>query len=54
MLMNPDSREHDMDDLILEATICQDEHCVDRSASLKVKLLGDLSKGAAKGCSVQP
>ena len=36
--MNPDSWKHDMDDLIMEVTICQDEHRVDRSASLKVKL----------------
>ena len=51
-----------MDDLIMEVTICQDEHRVDRSASLKVKLSNfshrtdddDISKGAAKGCSAQP
>ena len=57
MLVNPDSWEHDVDDLIPEATICQDEHWVVRSATLKVKLLGrsgDLSKGAANGCSAQP
>ncbi|KAH9992958.1 hypothetical protein BJV77DRAFT_1000999, partial [Russula vinacea] len=40
MLMNSDSWEHDMDNLILEATICQDEHCVNRSASPKIKLSG--------------
>ena len=54
MLMNPDSWEHDIDDLILEATICQDEHWVDRSASLKVKMSGDLSESGEKGCSAQP
>ncbi|KAH9990755.1 hypothetical protein BJV77DRAFT_1011005 [Russula vinacea] len=37
--MNPDSWKHDMDDLIMEVTICQDEHRVDRSASLKLSLL---------------
>ena len=54
VLMNPDSWEHDMDDLIMEVTICQDDHRVDRSTSPKVKLSGGLSKGAAKGCSAQP
>jgi hypothetical protein len=48
MLMNPGSWEHGMDDLILEATICQDEHWANQSASLKVKLSGDLSKGCCK------
>ena len=52
--MNPDSWEHDMDDLIMEVTICQDEHRVDRLTSPKVKLLGNLSKGATKGCSAEP
>jgi hypothetical protein len=38
--MNPDPWEDDMDDFIMEVTICQDEHRVDRSASLKVELSG--------------
>ncbi|KAH9990752.1 hypothetical protein BJV77DRAFT_1010946 [Russula vinacea] len=46
MLMNPDSREHDMDDLIPEATMCQEEHWINWSASPKVKPSGDLSRGA--------
>ena len=40
VLTNPDSWEHDMDNLIMEVTICQDEHRVDRSASPKVRLSG--------------
>ena len=54
MLMNPDSWEHDMDDLIPEATICEEEHWIDWSASPKVKPSGDLSRGAANGCSAEP
>ena len=42
--MNPDSWEHDMDDLIMEVTICQDKHRVDRSAPPKVRLSGFLSQ----------
>jgi hypothetical protein len=54
MLMNPDSWEHDMDDLIPEATICEEEHWIDWSASPKVTPSGDLSRGAANGCSAEP
>jgi hypothetical protein len=37
---DPDSWERSMDNLILKAAIWQDEHWVDRSALLKVELLG--------------
>jgi protein SMG6 len=45
---DPNSWEHNMDDLILKVAIWQDKHWVDRSAFLKVEQLNKPTKGAAK------
>ena len=45
---DPGSWDRNMDDLILKAAKCKDEHWVDRSAFLKVEQSSERTKSAAK------